>query len=131
MKPAKSKPVRFKKIATQFVVEDVIATAEYYQKVLGFELLGYFADPPVYAMLARDGVEMHFGKADGRSADESSIQYRRVGFDAYIWVDDIQGLFEELTASGAKILDGPVKREYESTEIEVEDCNGFKLVFGD
>lgn len=121
----------FKKIATQFVVEDVVATAEYYQNVLGFNLLGYFADPPVYAMLARDGVEMHFGKADGRSVDESSVKFRRVGFDAYIWVDDIQGLFEELKASGANIIEGPIKRIYESTEIEVEDCNGFKLVFGD
>lgn len=123
--------VRFKKIATQFVVDDVVATAEYYQRVLGFELLGYFLDPPVYAMLARGGVEMHFGKSDDRPADLSSTQYRRVGFDAYIWVDDIYALHDELKEKGANIIDGPVKRVYESTEIEVEDCNGFKLVFGD
>lgn len=123
--------VTFRKIATQFVVDDVVATAGYYQNVLGFELLGYFLDPPVYAMLAHDGVEMHFGKADGREADASSTRFRRVGFDAYIWVDDIHGLHEELKSKGARILDGPVKRVYESTEIEVEDCNGFKIVFGD
>jgi len=124
-------PVSFKKIATQFVVEDVIATAEYYQSVLGFELLGYFADPPVYAMLSRGNVEMHFGKVDGGSADSSSTRFRRVGFDAYIWVDDVHALYDELKANGANITEGPVKRIYESTEIEVLDCNGFKLVFGD
>jgi len=123
--------VQFRKIATQFVVEDVVETAEYYQNVLGFELLGYFLDPPVYAMLSRGNVEMHFGKADERPKDVSSTQFRRVGFDAYIWVDDIYALHEELKAKGAKILDGPVTRVYGSTEIEVEDCNGFKLVFGD
>ncbi|MBK9155335.1 MAG: VOC family protein [Chloracidobacterium sp.] len=123
--------VRFKNIATQFVVEDVIATAEYYRDVFGFQILGYFADPPVYAMVARDGVEMHFGKADARPADASSIQFRRVGFDAYIWVDDINALFDDLTASGADIVEGPVKRVYESTEVVVKDCNGFVLVFGD
>ncbi|MGD9587439.1 MAG: VOC family protein [Pyrinomonadaceae bacterium] len=123
--------VRFKNIATQFVVEDVVATAEYYRDVLGFQILGYFADPPVYAMVARDGVEMHFGKADGRPADASSTQFRRVGFDAYIWVDDINALFDELTASGADIVEGPVKRVYESTEVVVKDCNGFALVCGD
>jgi catechol 2,3-dioxygenase-like lactoylglutathione lyase family enzyme len=48
--------VEFKKIATQFVVDDVVRTAEYYRDVLGFEILGYFAEPPVYAMVARDGV---------------------------------------------------------------------------
>ncbi len=131
MQTEMARSVKFKKIATQFVVDDVVATAEYYQQVLGFKLLGYFADPPVYAMLARDEVEMHFGKADGGPADISSIDFRRVGFDAYIWVDDIYALFEELTANGAEILEGPVKRIYNSTEIEVRDCNGFKIVFGD
>lgn len=131
MQAEKARTVEFKKIATQFVVEDVVATAEYYRDVLGFEILGYFAEPPVYAMVARGGVEMHFGKADGRPADTSSVDFRRVGFDAYIWVDDIQALFEEFTASGAEIVEGPVKRIYESTEIEVRDCNGFKIVFGD
>lgn len=131
METAPARNTRFKKIATQFVVNDVVATAEYYRDTLGFEILGYFADPPVYAMVARDGVEMHFGKTDGRPADESSTQFRRVGFDAYIWVDDINALFDELTASGADIVEGPVKRVYESTEVEIRDCNGFKLVFGD
>lgn len=126
-----TKKVRFKSIATQFVVEDVVATAEYYRDTLGFAILGYFSNPPVYAMVARDGVEMHFGQADGRLADKSSTQYRRVGFDAYIWVDDIHALFDELNASGAHIVEGPVKRVYECTEVVVNDCNRFVLVFAD
>ncbi len=131
MQAEKAKTVEFKKIATQFVVEDVVATAEYYRDVLGFEILEYFADPPVYAMVARGGVEMHFGKADDLPVDRSSVEFRRVGFDAYIWVNDIDALFGELSASGADIIEGPVKRIYESTEIEILDCNGFKVVFGD
>jgi catechol 2,3-dioxygenase-like lactoylglutathione lyase family enzyme len=35
-------------------VPDVVATAEFYRDKLGFELLGYFLDPPVYAMVRRD-----------------------------------------------------------------------------
>ena len=131
MKAATAKRAEFKKLATQFVVEDVVATAEYYRDVLGFEILGYFADPPVYAMVSRGGVEMHFGKVDGRAADMSSIQLRGGGFDAYIWVDDIQALFEEFSASGANITEGPIKRIYQSTEITIKDRNGFTLVFGD
>lgn len=121
----------FKQLATQFVVEDVVATAEYYRNILGFSLLNYFADPPVYAMVARDGVEMHFGKADNRPVDQTSVSYRRVGFDAYIWVNDVHALFDEFTATGADIVEGPVKRIYESTEIVIKDCNGFVIVFGD
>jgi hypothetical protein len=130
MQTGAARKVEFKKIATQFVVEDVIKTAEYYRDVLGFEILGYFAEPPVYAMVARDGVEMHFGKADGE-AQISSTGLRRVGFDAYIWVDDIQGLFDELKAASADIVEGPVKRIYESTEVTIKDGNGFTIVFGD
>jgi catechol 2,3-dioxygenase-like lactoylglutathione lyase family enzyme len=121
---------KFKRIATQFVVDDVVRTAEYYRDVLGFEMLGYFGDPPVYAMVARDAAEMHFGKADERH-DKSNTEFRSGGFDAYIWVDDINALFEELRSAGADIIEGPVRRIYESTEIEVRDCNGFKIVFGD
>ncbi|MBX3245082.1 MAG: VOC family protein [Acidobacteria bacterium] len=125
-----SRTVRFKKIATQFVVEDVVKTANYYCDVLGFELLGYFAEPPVYAMVARGDVEMHFGKADAEP-QVSSVGLRRVGFDAYIWVDDIHGLYQELKAAGADILEGPVKRIYQSTEVVIRDLNGFTIVFGD
>lgn len=131
MQTQQVKKAGFKKLATQFVVEDVVATAEYYRDILGFEILGYFAGPPVYAMVARDGVEMHFGKADCRPADRSSTEFRRVGFDAYIWVDDIHRLFEELKTAGADVVEGPVKRIYESTEVVIKDCNGFLIVFGD
>ena len=130
MQAETAKIVTFKRIATQFVVEDVVATAEYYRDVLGFEILGYFADPPIYAMVARDGVEMHFGKADSEP-QSSSVELRRVGLDAYIWVNDIQGLFDELSAAGANIIEGPVQRVYGSNEVVIRDCNGFQLVFGD
>ena len=56
---------KFSKMAPQFVVTNVIKTAEFYRDKLGFKILGYFLDPPVYAMLERDSVELHFGKADG------------------------------------------------------------------
>ena len=34
-------------IAPQFVVPNVVGTAEYYRDKLGFEILGFFAEPPV------------------------------------------------------------------------------------
>lgn len=118
----------FRSIAPSFVVSDVVTTAEYYRDVLGFKILGYFGDPPVFAMVARDGVEIHFGKADGEP-QQSNLKLRAISSDAYIWVSDIYALHEELKAAGADILEGPVKRIYDCIEIEVRDCNGFKLVF--
>ncbi len=104
--------VTFKRIAPSFVVADPVATAEYYRDVLGFEILGYFAEPPVFAMVARGGVEIHFGKADAEP-QRSNLELRKISSDAYVWVDDVDTLFEELTASGADIIEGPTLRIYD------------------
>ena len=122
--------VKFERLAPQIVVPDVVSTAEYYRDELGFKILGYFADPPVYAMVERDEVEIHFGKADEGAAVHVNETLRRgLGNDLYIWVSDIDALFDELSAKNVEIVEGPVKRIYESVEVVVKDCNGFQLVF--
>jgi catechol 2,3-dioxygenase-like lactoylglutathione lyase family enzyme len=127
MEPQTKKQATLKSLAPQLVVEDVVKTAEYYRDILGFTLLGYWMDPPVYSIVQRDGVEIHFGKAKKSGVSNSTI--RSGAFDLYIWVSDIDAVFEELKAAGAKIIEGPVKRIYDSTELTVEDCNGYSLVF--
>ena len=122
-------PLKFKRLAPQFVVSDVVMTAEFYRDKLGFTVLGYFADPPVFAMVERDDVEIHFGKADGGEARTNESVQRGLGTDAYIWVSDIDALFAELSERDVEIVEGPVKRIYESIEVVVKDCNGFQIVF--
>jgi hypothetical protein len=73
-----------KQVAPQFVVPDVVGTAEYYRDILGFKILGYFADPPVFSMVARDGVEIHFGKADTGEVGVNENVRKGLGSDAYI-----------------------------------------------
>ena len=116
-----------KSVAPQLVVEDVVATAEYYRDVLGFEINGYWAQPPVYAIVSRGGVEIHFGRAEQNGTSNSAV--RSGSFDLYIWVDDIGRLYGELEDAGANIVEGPVKRVYESTEVVVKDLNAYLLVF--
>lgn len=123
--------VRFEKIIPQFVVHDVVKTAEYYRDVLGFTILDYFLDPPVYSRVERNGVEIHFGKADGDEISVNESVRKGLGNDAYIIVSDIQKLHEEFVERDVEIIEGPIKRVYGSIEIIIEDCNGFKLAFGD
>lgn len=123
--------VKLTKIMPQFVVLDVVKTAEYYRDMLGFSILGYFSDPPVYAMVARDGIEIHFGKAEGNGMKVNESVRRGLGHDAYIIVSDIDALHNEFVRSGVNIIEGPIKRVYGSTEITINDCNDFQLVFGD
>jgi hypothetical protein len=61
--PQNKSVVQCRMISPQFVVPDVVAAAEYYRDVLGFLIRGYFLDPPIYAIVARDSIKIHFGKA--------------------------------------------------------------------
>ena len=118
------------KSAPQFVVPDVVKTAEYYRDELGFKILAYFADPPVFAMVSRDEVEIHFGKGDTDQMQMNETVRKGLGTDVYIWVDDIDELFRELSARNVEIVEGPIKRIYNCTEVTIRDINGFQLVFG-
>ena len=118
-------------IAPQFVVPDVVKTAEFYRDKLGFELLGFFADPPVYAMVRRGSAEIHFGKADRDLIQVNETVRKGLGSDAYVFVSDVNALYEEFVGRGVEITEGPIKRIYNCTEITVKDCNGFQLVFGE
>jgi catechol 2,3-dioxygenase-like lactoylglutathione lyase family enzyme len=118
-------------LAPQFVVPDVVKTAEFYRDKLGFEILGFFADPPVYAMVRRDSAEIHFGKADSKNVQMNEMVRRGLGTDAYIFVTDVNALYQEFVERGVEITEGPIRRIYNCTEITVKDCNGFQLVFGE
>ena len=126
-----SDSVQFTGSAPQFVVPDVVKTAEYYRDILGFEILGYFLDPPVFAMVRRGQAEIHLGKSDSGEMQFNESVRRGLGTDAYIFVNGIEALYRELLENGVEIVEGPIKRIYDCVEITVKDCNGFQLVFGE
>jgi hypothetical protein len=52
--------IRIDSVSPQFTVPDVVQTAEHYRDVLGFTIAGYWQTPPVFAIVARDKVEIFF-----------------------------------------------------------------------
>lgn len=122
-------PAKIIGIAPQFVVADVVKTAEYYRDVLGFKLIGYVLDPPVFAMVERDGMQIHFGKADA-GVIKTNEQVRKISSDVIIWVPEIDAFYEEVASKKADIVQGIVKRPY-GREFVIRDCNGFKIAVCD
>ena len=120
---------RLKAINPHFIVRDVVTAAEHYRDVLGFQILGYFGNPPGFAMVARDQAEIQFGKVDEGVEVSPNVKRRKIGLDAYVWVDDLDALYAELQTKGANILEKPVLRIYKCYEMVVEDPFGFRLVF--
>jgi Glyoxalase/Bleomycin resistance protein/Dioxygenase superfamily len=119
-------------ISPQFVLPDVVAAAEYYPDVLGFRILGYFLDRPVFAIVARDSVEIQFARADREWSAAPNRTRRQRGLDAYIayiWVNDLDSLHRESKARGARIVEAPALAVYKCYEMVVEDHGGFHLCF--
>lgn len=117
-------------IAPQLVVNDVKKTAEYYRDIFGFTIIGVVADPPVYAMVERDGFQVHFGKSDVQDI-KTNKDFRSISHDFIIWVPEIDDFFDELKSKNAIIIEGITKRIYGSREFVIEDCDGHKILIGD
>jgi hypothetical protein len=51
-------------------------------------------------------------------------------WDAYVWVDDVDGLYREFKSRAVTITRGLCDQPYGVRDFDVEDCNGYRLCFG-
>lgn len=117
--------------APHFLVADVRRAAEYYRDKLGFRISAYFFDePPVLAIVKRDRAAIQLGLLTGEHRG-SNRRRKCMGVDAYIRVDDVEGLYAELTSRQAHIVAPPVLRAYGMKEIEARDADGYVICFGE
>jgi predicted enzyme related to lactoylglutathione lyase len=120
-------------VAPYFIVNDVVATANWYRDRLGFNYERFFGEPPAFCMVRRNGVVVMLGqfsttgvmRPNSRALPEADDVW-----DAYIWVDDADSLLAEFTTKGATIARGICDQPYGCRDFDVEDCNGYRLCFG-
>jgi uncharacterized glyoxalase superfamily protein PhnB len=118
--PAKPKLVG---AATLFVVEDVLASVAHYRDVLGFKVEFTYGEPTFYAGVERDDVLIHL-----QAARETK---RHVGQGAAnVFVTEVDALYEELKARGARILKPPQDYAYGMRDFDLDDLDGNRLTFG-
>jgi predicted enzyme related to lactoylglutathione lyase len=113
-----------RQIAPQFFTADIAGTVAYYKHKLGFECLGTWEDPPVYAILARDQHAIHFRCAAPPIANRDKYA------DAYLCVEDADALYAEYAANGVEFFRGLANMPWRSREFVVKDCDGRLLAFG-
>ena len=63
-----------RQIAPLFFTMDIPATLAYYKEKLGFDCLGTWQDPPVYAIVARDQQAIHFRCAEPPTANPDNTR---------------------------------------------------------
>ena len=116
---------QFSHAASIFPVEDPLATAKFYQQNLGFDITFTWGEPPDYVVTNREqAVNIHFvKKQDGFQPSQQHVSQ-------YIFVHDVDRLYQELVDSEVEILQPLKTQEWGMREFDIRDPNGFILCFG-
>jgi hypothetical protein len=93
-----------RQIAPQFFTTDIPSTVGYYRDKLGFECLGTWQDPPVYAIVARDQHAIHVRLAQPPTPNPD--KYSDELLDAYLFIEDADALHAEYAARGVEFTRG-------------------------
>ena len=115
-------------IAPQFFTTSLPATLAHYAEKLGFDCVGTWQDPPVYAIVARDEHRIHFRCSEPPSPNPE--KYEDELLDAYLVVDDVDCLYAEYAARGVEFARALGATPWHSREFVVKDCDGRLLAFG-
>ena len=108
-----------------FPVDDPMKTAVYYQEILGFTINFKWGDLPTYVVVNRDdAVGIHFVKKE----DHYTPSNRHTSL--FVFVHDVDALYEEFKKSGANITQPLATRDYGMRDFDVTDLNGYILAFG-
>jgi len=109
--------------ATVFVVQDIAASIHHYRHALGFDVTFEYGKPTYCAGLCRDDVELHLvaARQTRRPAGHGAIA---------IFVQDVDALYGELRARGARAPKPPQDHTYGMRDFNVIDPDGNQLTFG-
>jgi catechol 2,3-dioxygenase-like lactoylglutathione lyase family enzyme len=111
--------------APVIAVADVAAAIGWFETRLGFRETGRFGEPPVWASVQRDEVEIMLTRSpEGAPPPVAGM------LAAYVRIDDADALYAELAGRGAELTGPPVDRAYQCREVEARLPDGRLIVFG-
>lgn len=119
-------------VAPDFIVSDVVVTANYYRDKLGFHYERFWGDPPCFCMVKRNGIIIMLSQFEMPSAVRPNhlVDPSTEAWDAYVWVENADLLCSEFKANGVKIVRDICDQPYGNRDFDIEDCNGYRLCFG-
>ena len=115
--------------AAYFPVVDVAGAGAHYRDVLGFACEYAAGEPPEFALYVRGACSIMLR----RVSDAALLRPNEAQggtWDVFLWVDDLDAIYAELTSSGATIVYPPIVQPYGMREFAVRDSSGYVLGFG-
>jgi len=123
--------MRILRIAPVFLVRDIEASVAFWRDRVGFETDEIYGDPPNFAMPTRDGVTVMLAEAPaGREPPVPNWRVLDKCNQAYLWVDDANGLYEELQVRGAPIDFTIYDTPWGTREFGIQDLDDHDIAFG-
>lgn len=122
---------RLLQVAPVFLVRDLIASLEYWREKVGFNCDSVFGEPPHFAMPSRDGVTIMLAKTpDGVEPPPPNWRVLDKCNQAYIWVEKVDKLYEELIARGATIDYTMYDTPWGTREFGIQDLDDHDITLG-
>ena len=116
-----------KKVAVQWIVENVNLAVEFYSKELGFKI-DFLGDGPLFAILSRNNFSVMLRQLHKKQP----IRPNRIPFiesgwhtkgkeawDVYVWVEDVDKLYEEYLKKDVSIIKPIQDSEYGIRDFEI------------
>jgi uncharacterized glyoxalase superfamily protein PhnB len=111
---------RFERAVPILTVRNIPASIDYYVDKLGFEKKWEWGDPPDFASVGRDQVELFLSQS-AKDAPPTWIS---------IFVQDVDALYETYKKSGAIVLKPPADYPWGVREMTIEDLDGHRFRMG-
>jgi uncharacterized glyoxalase superfamily protein PhnB len=120
-------------IAPYFVVDDVLATANFYRDKLGFSYQRLWGEPPCFTIVQRSGAHLMLRQLESPGQmhpNANPANPEDYTWDAYLWIDNADALYAEFQQKGINIVRPICDQEYGCRDFDIRDCNGYRLCFG-
>lgn len=123
-----------KRITTNLMVMDVNQTADFYRKIVGFDLVTTVPDTGSYdfAILSKDGIEIMLQKNENMIREYPVFENKEIGgtFTLFFEVYDILTIYEKASTQ-AQIVKELHQTFYGTKEFSMKDNNGYILTFSE
>jgi uncharacterized glyoxalase superfamily protein PhnB len=141
----KGKAMKYKKLTTNMMVEDVNRTVDFYSEVLGFDFVMGVPEDSQEIVTARQkgqtlgfaiakcgNVEMMFQTKKSLTREVPEFDGMKIGgsLTFYVEVENVSALYEELKDK-ITVIKEMQTTFYGKREFHIRDCNGYVLTFAE
>ena len=112
----------------QLYVRDIVASCEFYSRMLGFSVAFTYGEPPFYGQVFRDGARLNLRQVDEPVVDPARRNSEQL-LVASITLEDAKPLFLEYQAAGVEFFQPLRSEPWGARTFVVRDPDGNLLLF--